>query len=613
MNPIQGKARTIRELLSGAKYAIDYYQREYKWETKQVTELVDDLTSKFLERYDSGDPREAVANYSHYFLGSIIISDKNGTKYVVDGQQRLTTLTLLLMYLNQLQAGLQSDSKVIIDDLIFSAKYGKKSFNINVEERVECMDALFEGRDFDTKGRPEAITNIAGRYADINEALPDELKEDALPFFIDWLIENVHLVEITAFSDDDAYTIFETMNDRGLSLSPIDMLKSFLLANIADSAKRDACNQHWKDRVQKLAKLGKDFDTDCFKSWLRSRYAKTIRERKKDAEPGDFDRIGSEFHRWVREVKEELELDGTESYVNFIQKEFDFYAGKYLELASASRTLQPELEHAFYNAQAGFTLQPVLLLATIQPKDDDASVLKKWRLASMYLDILLTRRIWNYRSIAQSTMKYPIFKIMQAIRSLKPDKLAKVLHDDLSAQPEAFANNEQFALHGMNRKQIIRILARMTEYVEVQSGMPSQYLVYTASTGKKRYEVEHIWPNKYERFKGDFQHPSDFDAYRNRIGGLLLLPKSFNASYGDKTYTVKRQHYFGQQSLLAKSLHSDCYKHNPGFKKFLKQSGLQFNPYDDFGKAELDERQALYRALAEHVWDPGRLLLEAKK
>ncbi len=66
-------------------------------------------------------------------------------------------------------------------------------------------------------------------------------------YFIDWLLENVHLVEITAYSDDDAYTIFETMNDRGLSLSPTDMLKGYLLANI-DPAARASTNNRWRDR-----------------------------------------------------------------------------------------------------------------------------------------------------------------------------------------------------------------------------------------------------------------------------------------------------------------------------------------------------------------------------
>ena len=60
MREILGKAKTIRELLSGTKYSIDYYQREYKWEEKQVRELMDDLTSRFLQDYEPEHQREAV-------------------------------------------------------------------------------------------------------------------------------------------------------------------------------------------------------------------------------------------------------------------------------------------------------------------------------------------------------------------------------------------------------------------------------------------------------------------------------------------------------------------------------------------------------------------------
>src|SRR5437016_12739848 len=88
---IDGKGRTIRELLSAKRYSIDYYQREYKWQTKQVNELIDDLTTKFLDRYEPGHDRAAVEAYGHYFLGSIIISDKEGQKFIIDGQQRLTS------------------------------------------------------------------------------------------------------------------------------------------------------------------------------------------------------------------------------------------------------------------------------------------------------------------------------------------------------------------------------------------------------------------------------------------------------------------------------------------------------------------------------------------
>jgi uncharacterized protein with ParB-like and HNH nuclease domain len=61
MQEIQGQAKSIRELLA-EKYKIDYYQREYKWETKQIKELVDDLSVKFLDEYRPDHPREAVAN-----------------------------------------------------------------------------------------------------------------------------------------------------------------------------------------------------------------------------------------------------------------------------------------------------------------------------------------------------------------------------------------------------------------------------------------------------------------------------------------------------------------------------------------------------------------------
>ena len=92
--------------------------------------------------------------------------------------------------------------------------------------------------------------------------------------------------------------------------------------------------------------------------------------------------------------------------------------------------------------------------------------------------------------------------------------------------------------------------------------MASRYAEY-AQRGTKGYEIEHIWADHPERHADEFAHPSEFQEYRNRIGGLLLLPKSFNASYGDLPYAEKREHYVGQ-NLLARSLHEQAYDHNPG-------------------------------------------------
>src|SRR3984893_12536021 len=130
--------------------------------------------------------------------------------------------------------------------------------------------------------------------------------------------------------------------------------------------------------------------------------------------------------------------------------------------------------------------------------------------------------------------------------------------------------------------------ARLTDYVETQSGQPSRYLDYV-SDGKARYEVDHIWADHPERYTDEFSHPADFAELRNRIGGLLLLPKSFNASFGDLTYEDKLPHY-NTQNLLARSLHPLCYDHNPGFLNFVQRSGLPFHAHEHFSKSDLDDR-----------------------
>lgn len=607
MREIQGKARTIRELLKGVKYSIDYYQREYKWERRQVQELIDDLSGKFLDDYRSGHPREQVSQYGHYFLGPIIISYKDNANYIVDGQQRLTSLMLLLIHLRNLQK--DRLEQVNIDELIFSEKFGQKTFNMHVQERIACMDALFNEQPFDENGELESVRNIVARYQDIVEFLPVEIAGDALPHFIDWLIENVHIVEITAYSDDDAYTIFETMNDRGLSLSPADMLKSFLLANITDTTKRNDANGMWKRRIRELGEPDKETVGDCFKAWLRSQYAEKIRERKKDARSEDFDLIGTEFHRWVRGHRGKLGLVVSGDYYNFIKRDFDFYSRQYMDLLVASKTKMDGLEHVLYNARHGFTLQYMPLLAPLKPGDSTDTVRLKLRLVAMFLDILLTRRLWNFRSIAYSTMQYAMFILMRDIRGQGPDELARKLYDKLVGEEETFSSNNHLYIHQQNRKYLHRMLARITDYIEQQSGMPSHYMDYVSRAGSNRFEVEHIWANKPERHTDEFAHPNDFSEYRNRIGGLLLLPKSFNASYGDLPYEDKLEHY-DAQNLLARSLHPKCYEHNPGFLQFLEQSGLPFKPHEQFKKSDLDTRQELYRRIAEQIWNPKRLLQE---
>ena len=614
---VNAKVRTIRELLAGHKYAIDYYQREYKWQKKQVVELIDDLADRFLESHKEGNERGEVAKYGHYFLGSIIINDDSERKFIIDGQQRLTTLTLLLIALRR-QID-DEEQKGQIADLIRSRKFGESSFNLNVPERVPCMQALYDGDEFPDPGASESVSNILARYDDIKEHLPETVPDEALPYFTDWLIENVQLIEITTYANSDAYTIFETTNDRGLSLTPADMLKGYLLANIDDAERRAAASQVWRERVRALAEIGQSEDADCIKSWLRGQHAKTTRERKRNAPPRDYERIGTEFHRWVREHRDALGLSSSMEFARIIERDFAFYSRWYERLRLASDALKPELKSVHYIAQHDFTLQYPVLLASLTVDDDEDSALRKLRVVSAWIDILIYRRIWNGRVAGYSRMQYDLFARTRDIRGKDAQTLAEMLREQLDDANETFAvsdKNARFGLNATSGRQIHLLLARMTDYVETSSGQASRYAEYSRRGGRHGYEIEHIWANHPERHTEEFGPAGDkaaasaFAEYRDRIGGLLLLPKSFNASYGDLPYAEKREHYL-KQNLLASSLHEKAYERNPGFLRFIEESGLPFRAHEEFKKADLDARQDLYQKLAERIWGPDRLMQEA--
>lgn len=604
MSSIDGKAKKVRELLKNVKYSIDYFQREYKWQDKQVRELIEDLSGKFLEEYQPDHERSKVIDYAPYFLGSIIISKSGNTgdiNFIVDGQQRLTSLTLLLIYLRNLQ------NLVNIDELIFSETFGRGSFNLNILEREPCMQALFQGRSFNTTDQSESIQNIVLRYQDIEQHFPEKIQGSALPYFIDWLQEKVYMVEISTGSDDDAYKIFETMNDRGLPLGPTEMLKGYLLKNIKDSGLRTSAKNSWRTQIYQLNEIGKEAGSDFFKAWLRSQYATEIRDRTRGAKNKNFDRIGTEFHRYIREVSELIGLRESHDFFRWINQDFNFFSRQYIRLLRASKERIDKLEHVLYNAHHTFNLQYMVLLAPLTPDDSEEIAIIKQRLVARYIDILLTYRLWNSRSI--SSMNYTMFVLMRDIRHLEPKDLAKELYKKLIHKDIETISHNRLSLNKKNRPFLRQILARITDYIEEKSGIQSRYFEYINDKTTNRFEIEHILANTPDRHTKEFPNGDDFVNYRDQIGGLLLLPKSDNASLGDLPYDVKLRRYLGQ-NLLAKSLHDDCYENNPRFIKFIHEYQLPFEPYSQFKKAEFDKRGELYQKIANLIWKPSDLLEE---
>ena len=603
---IDGTARTLRELFTGRKYGIEYYQREYAWTESNVVELLDDLTTRFLNEYVEGDERRKVASYRYYFLGPIITNLSEGTRYIVDGQQRLTTLTLLLIHLEHLTKDTEGAEKM--EHLVYSQRFGSLTFNIDVDERQDVMFAILDGSEsFETDGKSESVRNIWERYQNIVEYFPEELMGESLVYFIDWLLERVVLVEIGTTDQEMALEVFETMNDRGMRLSNTDMLKGFLLNRIEDSHQIEKANQLWRNRITELSDLEKNADSDFLKHWFRGQYADNIRERKKDAVSGDFDIIGTAFHKWVRDNNEKMGLYSSSDYRSFINHDFTRMSNRYKQLLQASGTMIPGLEHVFYNATIGITLQYLPIMAAITPEDDEEIFKQKARLIASYIDLYTARRMVNYKNYGYSTIVYYMFILSKSVRRKEPDLLRDILAKEVTRLPDSFDAVKDFRIHGQNRWRIKYLLSRMTAWIESECGDSDRFAEYVDGQRTNPYEVEHIWASKYAQYMDEFDDPDDFNRYRNRFGALLILPKDFNASYGAKKYEEKVEHY-NIQNLLARSLHPLAYVNNPSFLRFVGETGLPFKPYPDtFTKSDIEERQDLYRQICEKIWDPEKL------
>jgi hypothetical protein len=292
----------------------------------------------------------------------------------------------------------------------------------------------------------------------------------------------------------------------------------------------------------------------------------------------------------------------------FVSRDFVRMARHFETVVQASSTLTVGLEDVYYDSRLGVPQLPMMLLAPITPDDSDELARRKMRIVASFLDIFFMRRVVNFRNYGYSPMYYRLFTIAREIRGKDADALVSVLLDQLqqASEGDAIEGISSYALHGRNGHQVRCLLARLTEYVEQQSGLEAVgFAAYSAS----RFEIEHVIANRYDRHP-EYASEDEFQRVRNRLGALVLLPKGFNASFQDQPYPEKVAHYNGQ-NLLARSLHPLCYQNNPGFLAFKQRTGLPFEPIADFDQAAVEARQALYSSIASRIWDPDRITAAA--
>lgn len=242
-------------------FHIPDYQRPYAWEIEQATQLLEDLVEA-LDR----NPDEP------YFLGSVVlVKTKEVPKAeVIDGQQRLTTLTILLAVLRDLT----NDAELRVDLEKLIAEPGNKIRKLAPKPRLALRpkDAAFFRLYVQTTGivkdllalKPDALRTDAQAALQGNaRALRAELSEwseERRLELVNMLSERTILVVVSTPSLDSAHRIFSVMNARGLDLSPADIFKSLIIGDLSDGLSNQYATK-WEDAEETL---GRDDFADLF-------------------------------------------------------------------------------------------------------------------------------------------------------------------------------------------------------------------------------------------------------------------------------------------------------------------------------------------------------------
>ncbi len=609
------------------RFELPTYQREYRWQSNHLRELLNDIQDEFSSNYDVSHGRPKVAEYSPYFLGTIITTTgADGARAIIDGQQRITTITLILAYINRYAKNNQHQAVSNTEQLIRRSAYGLSQFNIDLDEdRAALLGLLLDRHDLSGGDLDDAVETIEGlsegardmykRFCEIEDLIAPDIKGDVFPRFVDYIIERVYLFEIGVPSEQDGHRVFVTMNDRGLRLSPLDLLKGYLLSNINDSSSNSEANKKWSECIRSLRDIGRDEESAFFKNWLRAQYAVTTRGKSRGDAPADFEVIGDAYHRWFVSKAADIGLRDSDDFYNLVSKDIPFFVNQYKRIKTFEETFSLDFAHVFYNGAKGVALQYMVILATLDPNDTSSTIDRKIKLASFYIDAILTSRVIEGKYNNYDNTKSLFFDLAKDLRGKSPAEIRQYIEPKMRNICSAISQIADVSYKTAKRQDLLHLLARLAAHLEDSLELTNKvgFPEYISRVkGPKTFDIEHIVTAKQGVKIGaaDDGAPIVTDTttngWRDRIGSLILLPRGRNRSLQDKGFLDKLPVY-ATESILASSLSADFYENHPNVDAHISTTNLPMTPIVSFSESSLELREELYRTLADRIWNARNL------
>lgn len=571
-------------------YTVPDFQREYVWTKDNVIKLLEDLFEGL-----GLNEGEISINSSEYFLGSIVVcpasTDDKKTFQLIDGQQRLTTIYLIFCAIRDAIQRLGEKSKAVEDlitgvaqDINTGEDLDKNRLSLQYDSFGEkVMNCILAGKPLDAflLKSSQSAKNINVAWKTIDEFFSENLEDNPKRFkAISTAIANrVKLIRIESPNLRNALKVFETINERGVGLTPIDLLKNYLFIHTAKDTERDkywmTLTKKWEELLKKLYQSNQQ-PLQFLRYYLISHYPVNLSNNFPEEEIYDwFLEEGEkyEIHKNPIRFLDDLIL-AAEHYCLFTQaKNTDGSDNVYLKNISKIQ---------------GRVRQHLILLMSGRFLNTELFNKLSYYLENLFFVYTITRK--TRRKDVNLTREFAQWgKQLKKVKTTEEfDEFILInLAPELEASKEDFkASLEQISSSNLAKFRLRYTLAKIDQFIEEKTYGNTKPLEWYLD---KTITIEHILPQ------------SQKDSYSHKLGNLTLLEKTINSSISDNNYSEKIIGYRQSQILITRSLvETPNVGNNTQLNRAMNEFGIR--SFHEWDRSCIDIRQKILINIAMKVW-----------
>lgn len=568
-------------------YVVPDYQREYVWTEVQINQLLDDI----YEEFDFNPNKE-------YFIGSTVVFKNNDGFYeLIDGQQRTTSIFLIICAFKKIYREREIDTDTI------ERMIKDKTVN-SLGDSVDCYKLELQYKDSsnilskiaNNLERPENLTGSAERlynaYENVISFLKNRFKEDEDPvqlkkFFV-YIFRKLKFIQIETPEINDALKIFETINERGVGLNPMDLLKNLLFRQV-NRNDFNSLKDKWKTLI-KLLEKNNEKPLRFLRYFIMSNY-------KVNNQRGEEIIREEEIYKWFirpenvaqcnyeKEPFEfvELLLENATCYINFF-KGLNKDGSKNVYLDNISKL-----------GGGAFKQHLILLLAGRNLPQDLFNHFAK-QIETLVFYYFITKEPTkeferNFSKWAKSVLR---IKSREELNNFVKENIQPVITSKENEYKLYFTETRQNNLQQYRIRYILAKIAQHLDQERLGSYIPQVLDNYIT----KGVEIEHILPfNPTESLRNEIGE--EYDDLKIRLGNLTLLEKTMNIVVGNDFFSKKVIEYSKSPFYISKSIAG---LDTIGINSSVTRLNLKLRSYEYWNKETIIDRQNLLYELSKDIW-----------